>query len=150
MPLTPTIDPLTNGLRFLIVDSTGAIPVDVTIPGGAYNTSTKVGWKVNGSGTSWHVQELRHDPSPLINGIQKMQLKKLSSPVGKFKFGVKGKNGNYPIDTAQPAGDGHDRDRRAVRDHGSVRRGEVPGGAAGEAELPQHQRRQNHQVQVEQ
>jgi hypothetical protein len=37
VPLTPPIDPVTNGMRFLIVDSTGAIPVDITIPGGAYN-----------------------------------------------------------------------------------------------------------------
>ena len=97
VPLTPTIDPVTNGMRFLIVDSTGAIPVDITIPGGAYNTTTKVGWKVNGSGTSW-LYKNSGNPTPLINGIQKMQLKKLSSPVGKFKFGVKGKNGNYPIE----------------------------------------------------
>ena len=97
VPLTPTIDPVTNGMRFLIVDSTGAIPVDITIPGGAYNTSNKVGWKVNGSGTSWSYKN-SGNPTPLINGIQKMQLKKLSSPVGKFKFGVKGKNGTYPID----------------------------------------------------
>ena len=99
VPLTPTIDPVTNGMRFLIVDSTGAIPVDITIPGGAYNTSTKVGWKANGSGTSW-LYKNSGNPTPLINGIQKMQLKKLSSPVGKFKFGVKGKNGNYPINGA--------------------------------------------------
>ncbi len=53
VPITPTIDPVANGMRFLIVDSTGATAVDITIPGGAYNTATKVGWKPNGSGTSW-------------------------------------------------------------------------------------------------
>jgi hypothetical protein len=29
-----------------------------------------------------------------------MQLKQLTTPVGKYKFAIKGKNGNYPIDTA--------------------------------------------------
>ncbi len=99
VPATPTIDPLSNGLRFLLIDSTGAIPVDVTIPGGAYNTASKVGWKVNGSGTSWTYKNAG-TVVPLINGIQKMQLKKQSSPPGKYKFGVKGKNGTYPVNPA--------------------------------------------------
>jgi hypothetical protein len=51
-----------------------------------------VGSQVNGSGTSWTYKNAGN-PVPLVNGIQKMQLKKLSSPPGKFKFGVKGKNG---------------------------------------------------------
>jgi hypothetical protein len=53
VPTSPTVDPISNGMRFLVQDSTGATPVDVTIPGGAYNGTNKVGWKVNGSGTSW-------------------------------------------------------------------------------------------------
>jgi hypothetical protein len=99
VPTSPTIDPLANGMRFLIVDSTGAIPVDVTVPGGAYSAANKVGWKVNGSGTSWTYKN-SGTTVPLINGIQKMQLKKISSPPGKYKFGVKGKNGSYPINQA--------------------------------------------------
>jgi hypothetical protein len=65
----------------------------------AYNITSKVGWKVNGSGTSWSYKNAGN-PVPLVNGIQKMQLKKLSSPPGKFKFGVKGKNGNSPVNGA--------------------------------------------------
>ena len=41
---------------------------------------------MNGSGTSWTYKNAGN-PVPLVNGIQKMQLKKLSSPPGKFKFG---------------------------------------------------------------
>jgi hypothetical protein len=65
----------------------------------AYNITSKVGWKVNGSGTSWSYKNAGN-PVPLVNGIQKMQLKKLWSPPGKFKFGVKGKNGNSPVNGA--------------------------------------------------
>jgi hypothetical protein len=83
-------------MHFPIVDSTGVIPVDITIPGGAYDTINKVGWRANGSGTSWTYKNAGN-PVPLVNGIQKMHLKKRSSPPRKFKFGVKGKNGNYPI-----------------------------------------------------
>jgi hypothetical protein len=99
VPLTPPIDPVTNGLRFLIVDSTGATPVDITIPGGAYNAANRVGWKVNGSGTSWSYKN-SGNPTPLVNGIQKVQLRKLSNPAGKFKFSIKGKKGTYPVNAA--------------------------------------------------
>ncbi len=96
VPSTPTIDPVMNGMRIIISDSAGNQPVDITIPGGAYNTGTKAGWKVNGSNTVW----LYKNPGtviPLVNGITKMQLKKQSSPAGTYKFTVKGKNGNYPV-----------------------------------------------------
>jgi len=99
MPSSPTIDPLTNGVRFLIVDSTGAIPVDITVPGGAYSVANKAGWKVNGSGTSWTYKN-SGTVVPLVNGIQKVQVKKISSTPGKFKVGVKGKNGNYVVNSA--------------------------------------------------
>src|SRR5262249_60330900 len=99
VPLTPTIDPVTNGIRFLLVESTGAIPVDITIPPGAYNTANKAGWKVNGSGTSFTYKNAG-TVVPLGNGIQKEWLKKLSSPPGQFKFGVTGKNANYAVNAA--------------------------------------------------
>ena len=99
VPGAPTIDPVANGMRFLITDSTGSTPVDVTIPGGAYDVATKSGWKVNGSGTSWTYKNAG-TVTPLINGIQKMQLKAVSSVPGKYKVGVKGKNGSYPINPA--------------------------------------------------
>jgi hypothetical protein len=92
MPNSPTIDPLTNGVRFLIVDSTGAIPVDITVPGGAYNVTNKAGWKVNGSGTSWTYKN-SGTVVPLVNGIQKVQVKGIPSTPGKYKIGVKGRTG---------------------------------------------------------
>jgi hypothetical protein len=99
VPATPTIDPTTNGVRILITDSTGVTPIDITIPGGAYNVANRAGWRVNGSGTSWTYKNAG-TAVPLVNGIQKVQLKKQASPPGKYKFGVKGKNGNYAVNTA--------------------------------------------------
>jgi len=37
---------------------------------------------------------------PLIDGIQKMQLKTISITSGKYKFNVKGKNSDYPVNQA--------------------------------------------------
>ena len=96
VPNSPTVDPVANGLRVLVSDSLGNTPIDVTIPGGAYNPSTKIGWKVNGSGTAW---KYSNSTSP-VNGLYKAQLKAYSSTPGKYKFAVKGKNGNYAVNTA--------------------------------------------------
>jgi hypothetical protein len=50
---TPPIDPLTNGVRVLIQDNGGGTILDAVVPGGAYDAITKIGWKVNGSGTTF-------------------------------------------------------------------------------------------------
>ena len=109
----PTIDPVTNGVRFLVIDSTGAIPVDVTIPGGAYNAANKVGWKVNGSGTSWTYKNAG-TVVPLVNGITKVQLKAIPRRPGSTRSG-QGQERQLPGQHGEPAAGGHDRDRRAVR-----------------------------------
>jgi hypothetical protein len=89
---------VTNGARFLIVDSTGAIPVDVTIPPGAYDPATKTGWKVNGRGTAWTYKNTGAGVR-LVNGITTVQIQRSSRP-GKYQTLVMGKNGSYPVNTA--------------------------------------------------
>jgi hypothetical protein len=96
VPTAPPINPVANGLRVLVADSTGATPIDVTIPDGAYDPGTRIGWKVNGSGTAW---KYSNSTSP-VNGIYKAQLKAYASTAGKYKFTVKGKNGNYVVNQA--------------------------------------------------
>ena len=145
VPNSPTVDPVTNGLRVLVSDSLGNTPIDVTIPGGAYNPVTKIGWKVNGSGTAW---KYKNSTSP-VNGIYKAQLKAYSSTPGKYKFGGQGEERELRREHRQPAAQGHAGDRRAVRRDGPVRRDGVPD-AADEAELLAHGRRQERQVQVAQ
>jgi hypothetical protein len=98
MPLSPTIDPLTNGIRVLVIDGRGTTPIDVTIEGGAYDSSIGVGWKVSGTGRSWMYRNSgRVVPPP--NGIEKVKLQVVGVPA-TIRFFVKGKNGNYPIDAA--------------------------------------------------
>jgi hypothetical protein len=46
----PTVDPITNGLRFTLRDGNGQTFADVTIPAGAYLASTGTGWTTGASG----------------------------------------------------------------------------------------------------
>ena len=147
VPGAPTIDPVANGMRFLITDSTGSTPVDVTIPGGAYDVATKSGWKVNGSGTSWTYKNAG-TVTPLINGIQKMQLKAVTLRAREVQGRRQGQERLLPDQPGEPAAGRDDRDRRAVRRHRAVWRGAVPGRAASQAELRERGRRQDGEMQV--
>jgi hypothetical protein len=99
MPLSPEIDPLTNGVRFLVVDGRGSTPIDVTIAGGAYDNGAGAGWKASSTGRSWMYRNSgRVAPPP--NGIEKIKLQVSGTSPAKVRFSLKGKNGNYRIDPA--------------------------------------------------
>ncbi len=98
VPTSPTINPVTKGVRVVVTDAVGNTVVDATIPAGAYNASQKAGWKANGAGTSW-VYKNSGTIIPLVNGINKVSLKKQKT-VGLYKFTVGGKNGSYGFSTA--------------------------------------------------
>ncbi len=95
VPTTPPIDPLTKGIRVVVYDSTGAIVLDATIPGGAYNPTTGAGWRANGALTTYQYKN-KGKAVPLIAGITKVKLQKKSTP-GLIRFGVRGKKGTYPV-----------------------------------------------------
>jgi cysteine-rich repeat protein len=96
VPLTPTIDPVTRGVRILLIGATTGPKnplLDVTIPSGAYDIFAKVGWKVNGSKTVWSFK----GPGTTTAGIQKVTVKLNPTVPGGILFSVKGKNGNYAV-----------------------------------------------------
>jgi hypothetical protein len=93
---TPPLDPVMNGVRVLIVDNVGAVVLDTTVDPGAYDTVTKIGWKVNGSATSWTYKNPGSHPQKIIL----VGVKKVPSVPGLVKFKVKGKNGSYQVNTA--------------------------------------------------
>jgi len=97
LPTSPTIDPLAHGIRFLLVDSAGGTPVDVTIPGGGYDKLTKLGWTANAALTTWRYRNASASP---VNGIKRVVLRAVPAVPGKYRWTVNGKNGTYAVDTA--------------------------------------------------
>jgi hypothetical protein len=87
VPTTPTIDPVANGVRVLVTDTTGTNVVDTTIPGGT-------GWKVNQAGTRWRFR----NPSG-VDGIVKVRIGAKKSSPGTLKFSVKGRKGSFAVAT---------------------------------------------------
>jgi hypothetical protein len=94
VPTTPAIDPLTKGVRVLVRDDAGTTVVDAILPGGAFDATTKRGWRANGANTT-HVY--RDGSTTPIGGITKVVLKQPAT--GGVKFSVAGKRGTYEADT---------------------------------------------------
>lgn len=89
------LDPLTSGASLIVEDSTQATVISISLPGGAYDSGTHIGWKVNNAGTRW----LYLNPTGLgVLGITKMLvIDKSSVTPGRVLFRVVGKNGAYAV-----------------------------------------------------
>ena len=91
IPVAPALDLLNRGVRILLSGTTGTTLLDATVPGGAYDSTTKTGWKVNASHTNWTYRS----PGTATEGIDKVGVKVAPDVAGAIKFSVKGKNGTY-------------------------------------------------------
>jgi len=81
-------------VRVVVVSDDGTQRVDAVLPGGAYDTATKTGWRVSGSGRTW-----KFSTATPVNGIGKVTLTDkdgAKTPRG-VKVSVKGKKGTYPV-----------------------------------------------------
>lgn len=83
----PAFDPIANGVRVVVADADGAL-FDVTVPGGAYNSVTKTGWKLNKAGTQWKF----NSPTAVSGAINQVTLTKRAPQV---KFTIKGIKGAF-------------------------------------------------------
>jgi cysteine-rich repeat protein len=94
-PFGPALDPLANGVRLLVNDTTGAV-LDVTIPGGKLaSTSAGAGWTVNRKGNKWVYSDRS---GAAARGIFKIVIRDRSTRVpGRVDFIAKGKSGAYGI-----------------------------------------------------
>jgi len=99
VPADEPVDPLSDGVRVMLVDRTGASIVDATVPGGPYDADRKVGWKVNGARTTFTYSNTGAF-EPLIQGINKLSIKTSPTDPGSVQFTIGGKNGSYDV---QPA-----------------------------------------------
>ncbi len=89
LPTNPAIDPAANGARVAVTDGNGAV-ADVTIPPGAVDPVTKIGWKANKAGTAWSYANKAG-----LSGITKVSVKTPTKTPGLVKFKVTGKNGAF-------------------------------------------------------
>jgi hypothetical protein len=97
VPVTPAIDPVANGVRVLIDGAPGTGNVlDVTVPGGSYNSSLLTGWKANSSGTTFkYLNKLG------VQGITQVIVKLNVNEPGVVRFTVTGRDGSFGVTPAQ-------------------------------------------------
>lgn len=97
-PFAPALDPVAVGVAVVVADVAGVRVLDVTVPGGAYDPATKVGWRAARSGTSWKYVDKRPMPS---GGITALAVRDLSDKEpGLVRVKVTGKRGAYPVAAA--------------------------------------------------
>jgi len=94
VPATPPLDPVARGLRIILSDALDDVIVDARLPGGAYSTAVKAGWKGGGNGWSYRNggQVL-----PLLQGITKVLLRGQASQPGVYTIAITGKKGSYAV-----------------------------------------------------
>ena len=90
------LTPLADGVRVVLVSDDGTQRLDAMVPAGAYNTTTKVGWKLSGNQKTWTFVDKSATP---VNGITQVVINNKNTtrtPRG-VKITVKGKKSTYPV-----------------------------------------------------
>jgi hypothetical protein len=100
IPIVPAIDPVAKGFRLVLADASGATLLDAAIPGGAYSTATKAGWKAANNGLSWKYTN-SGKVVPLVAGITSISVKKDKNIAGKLTLSIKSKNSSIPAPVGQ-------------------------------------------------
>jgi parallel beta-helix repeat protein len=95
-PLSPALDPAAAGIAVVIEDAAGMRLLDVTLPGGPYDPTAKVGWQTSRSDTSWkYVNKSATPPAGITTLVVKDNSKR---EPGVVQVKVIGKRGAYPVD----------------------------------------------------
>jgi hypothetical protein len=130
---------MTNGVRLVVQDKNDDTVADWTIPGGAYSTVTKAGWKVHTFPTGMTAQYKNAGTVvPLINGIKKAQVRDEDRPRASRSSAPSARTGVYPIAMGdEPVKVTFIADP-PIGETGSVLRDALPGSGADGAELQLH------------
>jgi hypothetical protein len=97
LPTAPTIDPVANGVRVILANLASTL-LDIEIPGGAYSSATKTGWRRNPPGTRF----VYKNGSPTqANPILGITLSTSPRTPGVYKFTVRAKNGEFPTTVSE-------------------------------------------------
>src|SRR5438874_757072 len=94
-PITPALDPVANGVRFLVRTRAGGVVADANIAPGRFDPRARVGWKVDRRvrPTRWtHVDRTASPPG----GIVKVQIRNRASRApGLIGVALRGRKGSY-------------------------------------------------------
>ena len=94
---TAVIDPLNEGFRFTIKNSSGVVLFTRTVPPGARASRSAPGWAVNTAHTQW---TFRDRTGTLAGGVTLVIISdKTKTTPGLFKFNVSGSKSNFQVAT---------------------------------------------------
>ena len=98
-PFDPALDPVATGVQVVLADASGARPLDVLVPPGAYSAATRSGWKVSPDGRRWRYLNRSAGAPGAITSVVVQDLSRQTP--GLVRFTVKGTRGSYAVDPAQ-------------------------------------------------
>ena len=98
-PFDPSLDPAATGVHVVLADASGARPLDVLVPPGAYSAATRSGWKVSPDGRRWRYVNRGASAPGAITSVVVQDLSRQTP--GLVRFTVKGMRGAYAIDPAR-------------------------------------------------
>ena len=83
----------------VIADASGARPLDVLVPPGAYSAATRSGWKVSPDGRRWRYVNRGAGAPGAITSVVVQDLSRQTP--GLVRFTVKATRGAYAVDPSQ-------------------------------------------------
>jgi uncharacterized delta-60 repeat protein len=92
LPVTPTLDPVAKGLRVLVEDGGRGIVADTTIPPGAYDPTTRIGWRRSSNGTRWKYSAPQ---TPGRLHLRRASVKTKPSEPGRIDVAVQSNRGEF-------------------------------------------------------
>lgn len=95
------IDPVVDGLRVIITDSSRQTIVDATVPPGAFDTVQAAGWKVNAPRTTF-VYQNKGGAIPGLDAVNKVIVKRSTRVPGQVRIAIRAVLGTYPAPSHLP------------------------------------------------
>ncbi|HEY8514733.1 MAG TPA: hypothetical protein VIS07_04365 [Candidatus Binatia bacterium] len=92
LPAPPTgLDPVTKGARVILADATGKVLLDVAVPPGAYDKTTRTGWTASKRGNVFNFRS-----KTLAGGlVDKLKISFAPSKPKLLKFTMSGRRGGF-------------------------------------------------------
>ena len=102
-PITPPLDPVATGVRFLVRTRAGGVVVDADIAPGRFDPRARVGWKVDRRVRPRRWTHVDRSASP-AGGIVRLQIRDRSSRTpGLVGLVLRARKGSYPVSSTDPS-----------------------------------------------